>query len=315
MASVTDLEAAHSFWDAEARRSTHTSWLEHAPFSLYALRQIDPVNAEWPVDWFQIWLRGRRFKRGLSIGCGAGAFERDIIHHGLCDRIDAFDASLAALAVARREADRCGFGSRIHYYAADFNDVRLPRNAFDVVFFHQSLHHVAKLERLLCEVLMTLHPRGLVYLDEYIGPSRADWSDQAIAYHRKIFDSLPPEVKTGARLELPIQQDDPSEAVRSGEIVPLLRVGFRTAAFRGYGGNLLSVLYPNLNPSALSKDLSESLIEYDRRLVQQSRRSYYAVIVVRPRRGLRRWLARRRYSALARIDGPASQLRRSIVIH
>src|SRR6266550_3136305 len=99
---MTDIEAARRFWDAEAEHRSHTSWLEQPEFSLYALRQIDPANAEWPVDWFQILLRGRSFSRGLSIGCGAGAFERDIANHLLCKQIFACDMSYASLRSAQR---------------------------------------------------------------------------------------------------------------------------------------------------------------------------------------------------------------------
>jgi ubiquinone/menaquinone biosynthesis C-methylase UbiE len=59
----------------------------------------------------------------------------------------------------------------IRYFAADFNRCNLPRRAYDAVFFHQSLHHVAYVERLFAQVWRTLKPSGLLYLDEYIGSS------------------------------------------------------------------------------------------------------------------------------------------------
>jgi SAM-dependent methyltransferase len=295
---VTDFDAARAFWDAESERHSHTSWLEHPEFSLYALRQIDPVNAEWPVDWFQIWLRGRRFRRGLSIGCGTGAFERDIASHNLCDEIFAFDASYASLRAACNQR-RNGDSSRVHYFAADFNRVALPRRTFDIVFFHQSLHHVETLEGLLSEVMASLRRGGLLYLDEYIGPSRFDWTDERLRPHRTAFAALPDAMRAAPDLELPIQQDDPSEAVRSSEILPLLQVGFDIAAFRPYGGNILSVLYPKLNRDALTDDAVETLIAADRKLVQETGESYYGVVVARPKRGLAGWLAARRYRELA----------------
>jgi hypothetical protein len=56
--------------DREVVQRTHTSWLEYPEIRLYTLRQIDPVNAEWPVDWFTIWLKGRRFGRAVTSTTG-----------------------------------------------------------------------------------------------------------------------------------------------------------------------------------------------------------------------------------------------------
>jgi SAM-dependent methyltransferase len=265
-----------AFWDRETESPSHTSWLEHPAIRLYTLRQIDPIDAEWPVDWFKIWLQGRRFARGLSIGCGSGPFERDLIGHDLCDRIDAFDASLQSIRIAQGAA-----GDRIHYFVADFNRCAFRPRSYDAVFFHQSLHHVERLEELLAGVRAWLRPDGLVYLDEYIGPSRTAWSDELIAPQRAVFERLPAEMKRTAELPLPIQEDDPSEAVRSDEIMQVLEQEFEIAAFRGYGGNLLSVIFPNLDRNALSDEVVDALIEEDRAMSASG--PYYAVIVARLR--------------------------------
>ena len=265
-----------AFWDRETESPSHTSWLEHPAIRLYTLRQIDPIDAEWPVDWFNNWLKGRRFARGLSIGCGSGPFERDLIGHDLCDRIDAFDASLQSIRIAQGAA-----GDRIHYFVADFNRCAFRPRSYDAVFFHQSLHHVERLEELLAGVRAWLRPDGLVYLDEYIGPSRNAWSDELIAPHRAVFERLPAEMKLTTELPLPIQENDPSEAVRSDEIMQVLEQEFEIAAFRGYGGNLLSVIFPNLDRNALSEEVVDALIEEDRAMSAAG--PYYAVIVARPR--------------------------------
>ena len=276
--TLSDLDHSRGFWDREIESPSHTSWLEQPAFRLYTLREIDPVDAEWPVDWFNIWLGGRRFHRGLSIGCGSGPFERDLIQHDLCDRIEAFDASFLSIRAAMSAA-----GNRLHYFVADFNRCAFRERSYDAVFFHQSLHHVEHLEELLAGVRRWLRPDGLVYLDEYIGPSRGAWSDALIAPHRAVFDRLPPEVKATPELPLPIQEDDPSEAVRSDAIMGALQAEFEIAAFRAYGGNLLSVIFPNLKREALDEELADALVEEDRAMVAADGRPYYAIMVARPR--------------------------------
>jgi len=171
----------------------------------------------------------------------------------------------------------------------------LSQRTYDIVFFHQSLHHVARIEGLLEQVTHALTKKGLVYLDEYIGPSRTEWSDERIAGHRAIYDRLPEHVKMTSQLPLPIQADDPSEAIRSGEILAKLKELFKIVAFRGYGGNLLSVVFPNLRRDELNDDVVHELIEADRNLVQAEGKPYYAVMLATPKRGVRGMLARARY--------------------
>src|SRR5687767_12651143 len=145
----------------------------------------------WPLDWLQNQLPDRRFRRALSIGCGSGALERDLIRRNLVQRVDAFDGSTNSLRLARNEARNLGMTSRIGYYAADFNEPALPKRTYDLVLIHQALHHVAKLEKLYRAIMRALTPDGVLYLDEYIGPSRTDWKDELLAPHRRVYDALP----------------------------------------------------------------------------------------------------------------------------
>jgi hypothetical protein len=64
-------------------------------------------------------------------------------------------------------------------------------------------------------------------------------------------------------------------------------------ALRGYGGNLLAVLYPLIDWSRAPDDLLPRLIEQDRAMASSG--SYYAVIVARPVRGLRKLYASSRW--------------------
>jgi SAM-dependent methyltransferase len=294
---------AEHFWDREVVAPTHTSWMEHPRVREYILRSITrSEQGLWPVDWFMRWLGPRRFERALSIGCGTGPFERDVVKKNLVGHIDAFDGSTNSLRIARDLADKEGILPRIHYFAADFNRPHLRRSAYDIVFIHQALHHVVGLEKLLREILFTLKSGGLLYLDEYIGPSRNDWNRRLIRPHRQIFERIPPEARRTAKLDLPIQADDPSEAVRSSEILSRLAIGFDIVELRGYGGNLLSVLYPAVDfqraPAAL-----ESIIAEEQKILAAGEMPYYAVIVAKPKEGSAGIAASRRYRVAAQTRG------------
>jgi SAM-dependent methyltransferase len=261
----------------------------------YINQSISGLPDAWPMDWFIQWLRGRRFARALSVGCGTGPLERDLIRRGLCSQVDAFDGSPQSIEIAKNLAASEGVGDRIHYFVGDFNEPRLPRRDYDIVFFHQSAHHVAKLEKLFSRLLRAMKPDGLVYLDEYVGPSRFDWDDQLVAPHREFFDRIAPKSRLFERLPLPIQPDDPSEAVRSNEIVPQLQRGFRILERRDYGGTLLSVIYPAINWSNAAPALITEMLAGEQRMLSEGHESYHAIIVAMPKPRLARWYAVVRY--------------------
>ncbi len=305
---------AEKFWDREVVVPTHTSWMEHPRIREYILCSISRADEGlWPVDWFMRWLGGRRFARALSVGCGTGPLERDLIRKDLAGRIDALDGSTNSLRIAVENAKAEGMSSRIRYFAADFNEPFFPRRSYDAVFIHQALHHVAKIEKLLRRVLLALKPDGVLYLDEYIGPSRFEWNEERIAPHRAVFDRLPGTARRTAVLQLPIQLDDPSEAFRSSEIVPQLAIGFDVREVRGYGGNLLSVLYPAVDFDR-APEAVDLVIREERRRLAAGEMPYYAVIVSTPKQRIRKIIASWRYFAepkLKRIGREiASRLRR-----
>jgi SAM-dependent methyltransferase len=175
----------------------------------------------------------------------------------------------------------------ISYRLDDLNRVVLPRAQFDVVFFHQSLHHVTALEHCLAQVLATLRPGGVVYVDEYVGPSRTDWSDALLAEANRSYASMPNALRTVPAVPLPIEPDDPSEAARSAEILPLLAAVFNVDVRRDYGGNLLALLHPLIDWSRLDEhqkaNLLDRLIADEDRLLAGGADSFYTVIVARPR--------------------------------
>src|SRR5687767_13223970 len=84
---------ATSFWDKEVLQPTHNSWMSHLEIRHFINRLITGDKGGWPMDWFAGKMPGQIFDRALSIGCGTGALERDLLRRGLCRCIDAFDGS------------------------------------------------------------------------------------------------------------------------------------------------------------------------------------------------------------------------------
>jgi len=214
-----------------------------------------------------------------------------------------------SLVVARREAKRVHLEDRIRYFAADFNSPALPRSRYDIVFFHQSAHHVGKLEKLFRALMRSLKVGGLAYFDEYVGPSRFDWATkpELLDSHRRVFDTIPSSLQAVDKLDPPIQIDDPSEAIRSSEIEPQLRIGFDILGKQEYGGGILSVILPNLRLEAVDDDVLERLIEEDRNAP-----SYYTLILATPKRGMRGVIGRARYWLEPKAKRMIIEVRRAI---
>jgi hypothetical protein len=100
----------------------------------------------WPMDCSSGC--GRQpapFELGLSLGCGDGGLERVFRRKSMCSRTIGVDLSETALEIAAGKAREEALDS-IEYEVADLSDLALPREQYDIVFFHQAMHHVANVE-------------------------------------------------------------------------------------------------------------------------------------------------------------------------
>jgi SAM-dependent methyltransferase len=117
-----------------------------------------------------------------------------------------------------------------------------------------SIHHVEKLEHLFAQVRDALRPGGYFFLDEYIRPTKFQWTNEQLRVMNEQLDTLPESLKRSVsepgtyktrvirKTIAYVNEADPSEAVRSAEIVPLLSRYFQILELNGYGGSMLHEL-------------------------------------------------------------------------
>jgi SAM-dependent methyltransferase len=280
--------AARRFWSSETARDTEDHYWGAQPLVRRAInRRVTGDPNRWPMEWFAETYAREPFGRGLSVGCGSGLLERDVLTKGICEAMEGIDFSEESLEQARFAAEEEHFSDRLEYRAEDINALKLPRARYDIVFFHGSLHHIRQIERVLTEVRHALKPGGLVYLDEYMGPSRSEWNDDGWGFARSAFDSLPEELKNRPNLMVPLPMDDPSESIRSSAIRPAAARLFEIVEERPYGGNVLWFVFPCLDMERLRQDatgaLSRMIALEDHLLEQKWVESYFRVIVARKR--------------------------------
>lgn len=201
--------------------------------------------------------------RALVLACGGGHLERLLITSGWVREIVAVDLSPRSLATAEAAAKAQGV-TGIRYQQGDMNrlDVTGP---FDAVFNVSASHHCSNLEGLFEAVKRLLKPGGWFYTDDFVGPSRFQWSDQQVLHINRLLQMLPDRFvhsrsgwcrRVFYRNDAKVVSDfDPSEAVRSAEILPLLHRHFQIETCRGYGGGLLHLALANI---AHNFDVAES---------------------------------------------------------
>jgi SAM-dependent methyltransferase len=277
---------AERYWGHAFEHGGVTTWMSEERCRMSINELISGSPNEWPMEWFQRVFSPDPQSIGLSLGCGDGALERDVRKKGICRQITGIDLSARAVELAADTAASEGLGG-IEYERGDFNNLDLEPDRFDIVFFHQAMHHVANLEGCIEQIQKSLKKDGLFYLDEYVGPSRDQWTDELVGAANAVFRALPKEFRTTRKVPYPVEEDDPSEAVRSADIVPLVEAGFEVIERRDYGGHLVSLIYPLLRwdsmDEATRSKVLDRLIEEDRSSLAAGARTYYTVIIARNR--------------------------------
>ena len=127
-------------------------------------------------------------------------------------------------------------------------------HSFQVVFAKAILHHISDLEGVLDRIHSSLRDNGLFYVDDFIGPTRRQWTDEQLEITNALIDILPPylktHIKTGEIKQRLVREDparvaakDPSETVRSGEVEKLVRERFDIVESHYYGGTIGHLLF------------------------------------------------------------------------
>jgi SAM-dependent methyltransferase len=243
------------YWAEDRSKGQMISWLQHPVVLRYIHRR---VSGDPNVSTYQ-WFKSRFFPEPaelcLTLGCGFGPFERMAIESGIGRRFKGYDVSDRAIECARQAATVAGMGDRIQYEVCNLDKLELPERAYDAIFAISSAHHVFELENMYRQVRRALKPGGLFLLDEYVGPSRFQSSPQVTSIINNLRSILPERLRKNLftnddtliwrYVPSPVEhfeKNDPSEAIRSGELISTLKLYFDIVEIRPYGGAILHML-------------------------------------------------------------------------
>jgi ubiquinone/menaquinone biosynthesis C-methylase UbiE len=100
----------------------------------------------------------------LDAGCGFGKALPMLDEHFRPDRMVGLDVDPEMPIRAEREAGRCR--SQVEFLVGALEEIDQPDGCFDLVFCHQTLHHISDQERAVREIYRVLKPGGVLLLAE-----------------------------------------------------------------------------------------------------------------------------------------------------
>jgi ubiquinone/menaquinone biosynthesis C-methylase UbiE len=105
-----------------------------------------------------------RYPRVLDVGCGYGHSFMELAKRFLPDVIFGLDADPRLIERAGEAAANCKCTVRLH--AANAAHMNLPDAEFDLVFCHQTFHHIVEQEAAMAEFFRVLKPGGVLLFAE-----------------------------------------------------------------------------------------------------------------------------------------------------
>jgi SAM-dependent methyltransferase len=177
--------------------------------------------------------RRLKFEHGLTLGCGAGRCERELLRNGVCRTFHGIDISEDAIAAAREIAKEQNLP--LTYEVADLNFLELPEKTFDLVVAQTCLHHILFLERVAEQVWRSLKADGYLWIHDFVGETQGQYDLKRISIMNQILAILPEKFrknKITGRLVTEIKRPEPGhlgspfESIRSSEIVPVFQRWF-----------------------------------------------------------------------------------------
>jgi ubiquinone/menaquinone biosynthesis C-methylase UbiE len=107
---------------------------------------------------------GQRFERILDVGCGFGHSFHELAKRFEPKVIVGMDADPHLRERATEQANRCS--ARVELHADNASRLSLPDASFDMVYCHQTFHHIVAQEEAMAEFFRVLKPGGVLLFAE-----------------------------------------------------------------------------------------------------------------------------------------------------
>ncbi|KQY45708.1 hypothetical protein ASD32_10870 [Rhizobium sp. Root483D2] len=201
-------------------------------------KRIGTDSAAWMdglIDKLKAQLAGKILERGISIGCGAGGKELQLIKCGIVGAFELFEISEQRVEQGKALFASFGLSHKAEFRTDDGLTALKFSERYDLVYWDSALHHMDDTRHSIELSVNALKPGGYLVINEYVGPNRFQWRDEELRFMDAFRAALPDRFfskSAGARIEATrkvvkptIQQMialDPSEAPDSEAILPAI---------------------------------------------------------------------------------------------
>ena len=254
------------------------------------------------------------FTRGISVGSGNAYKEIELICQGVVESFVLFELSDIAIKHGKILAKKRGVEDRIEYFNEDAFEKINKKECFDFVHWNNSLHHMLDVEKAIEWSYRICEKGGMFYLDDFVGPTRFQWSDRTLQIASAVRKALPEKyffqppkggcfnlylhtVKRLLGLKSPVHpktlnrpnvnemiHDDPSEAADSERILESVKRWFPNAEIKLTGGVVyflaLGGILHNFDESK-DKRLLDLLLLIDDLCIELGENQYATVLAIK----------------------------------
>ena len=127
----------------------------------------------------------------VDVGCGWGFSLKKLDERFHPKRLIGFDIEMAMLKASQKEAQREGI--KAEYIQGSSSSLQLDDNSVDILFCHQTFHHLIYQEQAINEFLRVLKPGGLMLFAESTRRYINSWSVRWFFRHPMAVQKSAPE--------------------------------------------------------------------------------------------------------------------------
>ena len=193
----------------------------------------------------------------LVLGCGQSLAEHWLAISKTAQFAHGIDVSPGAIEKARAEVVSQGLSGRVTHEVMDINKLSLLENSYDGLLISQSMHHFENLEHICAEIVKGLKPGAPIVIDDFVGPTRFQYSEDRLNLMNRLLVCLPPHMQKPPIERIPLEsflKIDPSEGVRCGDIPGVIRRFFSIEKELPYGGSIIYQLLQDIVPYIRHED-------------------------------------------------------------
>jgi SAM-dependent methyltransferase len=226
------------------------NWWDSDLLRQYVNEQIcnQPGREDGIAEALRSHLNGRILECGISVGCGDAKKELALLASGIVKKFDLYDISDGQMAAGKAASIVQGLGAHVHFLESS-PLLAPPAPIYDLIYWDHSLHHMFDVRPTLewCEA--SLAPKGVLCVNDYVGPTRLQWTGHEARTANAILSELGkkhgvniPKVSKGNPIKrLRLYLKDPSEAPQSDRIESACAQVFPGFRLRPLGGAMLNM--------------------------------------------------------------------------